>query len=330
MVKERDYWFDNAKFVLIAAVILGHCIDRLGVGPICLNANTTMSFFRMPMFIFISGYFSKKMEWPRFWGVISGILETYLIMSLLHIGYSLFNGVPFSIAQLIEPRWTLWYLLCIVFWRAIIQVCDRVKPIYLVSTSILIGVFSGFVPLYSIFSLQRVFSMAPFFMLGFFCRQEKLSIRGIKKLHPLLAIAFLILVYIFVSRLDFPMLSFLRGKYPYIYFKDYSLWLLPLVRLAVYVGSIVTSICVMRLIPEKKSWMSNEGINTLLYYLYHPFIIVGMQFGERFINLPSSLIAMLFYTVLIVFIIWLLIKIKFFRDLPRLFTKVFSWIVSRA
>ena len=330
MGKQRDYWFDNAKFILIVAVILGHCLTRLGEGNSCEVANDAMVFFRMPLFIFMSGYFSKKMEWHRFWGIMLGVLETYLIMSVLHIGYNMLDGDKFSIMQIIEPRWTLWYLLCIVFWRLTIQLCaGHISSWGMLVISIVVGIISGFVPLYSVLSLQRAFSMAPFFMLGYYCRCEELDLRFIKRLHPSVVVVAIVSLCIFVSKVVFPYTLFFSGRFPYYYFDSYPLWLTPIIRLIGYVVSVAISICIMRLIPEKQSWISSEGMNTLFYYIYHPFLIIGLCFVDRYIELPSSLIAVLIYTLAIVFIIWVLIKIPFFRDLPRLFTKLYTMLHSR-
>lgn len=64
--KKRDYLFDNIKFILIFLVVAVHLfgVVRSVTGPqegVDLFLAATCS-FHMPLFIFISGYFSKNLE----------------------------------------------------------------------------------------------------------------------------------------------------------------------------------------------------------------------------------------------------------------------------
>lgn len=60
-VKERDYFFDNYRFLLIFLVVVGHFIEPCFRNHPMLSILKGIIFsFHMPAFIFISGYFSKK------------------------------------------------------------------------------------------------------------------------------------------------------------------------------------------------------------------------------------------------------------------------------
>ena len=61
MKKERIYLWDNIKFILIFLVVLGHFADFHTATS--LNMRRLFFYiyiFHMPLFIFISGLFSKK------------------------------------------------------------------------------------------------------------------------------------------------------------------------------------------------------------------------------------------------------------------------------
>ena len=233
-------------------------------------------------------------------------------------------GNSFSLGLFIKPRWTLWYLLSLIFWRLAIQLLSGViSPFALVVLSFVLGVASGFVPFGAVLSLQRSFTFAPFFMIGFYCRQNNIDLHKVKRIHPLTSLAVLGIILFCVSRTDFPVVDFVRGKYPFSYFKNYSLWLLPLYRIGMYLVSMISIISVMALIPEKQSWISREGENTLFYYLYHSLVILALFTLGRF-SLPSSLVACLIYAAFVTVVIWGLIKIPFFKVLPKLFTHVIS------
>lgn len=59
--KKRDYFFDNAKFLLIMLVVLAHGISQLkSYSRIATMLWYIINTFHMPTFIFISGYFAKS------------------------------------------------------------------------------------------------------------------------------------------------------------------------------------------------------------------------------------------------------------------------------
>lgn len=60
MTRERDYFFDNLKAVLIYLVVLGHFLLPIrGANPL-VEVKRLIYVFHMPLFVFVSGYFAKK------------------------------------------------------------------------------------------------------------------------------------------------------------------------------------------------------------------------------------------------------------------------------
>ena len=60
MEKERDYFFDNLKAVLIFLVVLGHFLLPIHGKSVLVIIKRLIYVFHMPLFVFVSGYFSKK------------------------------------------------------------------------------------------------------------------------------------------------------------------------------------------------------------------------------------------------------------------------------
>ncbi len=60
-LKERDYFFDNARAILILFIVLGHMLQPYtSIGDKYLSALYLVIYsFHMPTFLFISGYFAK-------------------------------------------------------------------------------------------------------------------------------------------------------------------------------------------------------------------------------------------------------------------------------
>lgn len=58
-VKERSPLFDNIKIVLILLVVFGHALEEISLENEYGIIRACIYSFHMPVFIFISGYFSR-------------------------------------------------------------------------------------------------------------------------------------------------------------------------------------------------------------------------------------------------------------------------------
>lgn len=196
METQRDPFFDNVKILLMLLVVLGHVLP-ISSGKLSLATYEWIFSFHMPLFVFISGYFTKTGNNEKF---VQGILklgETYVVFTLIHVSISLFilgKGVNF-INVLLVPRWTLWYLLSLIWWRLILYITPfsiRNNHLLLVVISVVLCLVMGWVPIGPIFSFHRTFSFLPFFVLGYVAAQTG-TINRIK-MSPILAVALMILV----------------------------------------------------------------------------------------------------------------------------------------
>ena len=60
-LKERIYYWDNLKFILIAFVALGHFVEvQINDFSNFKGAFLFIYLFHMPLFVFITGFFLKK------------------------------------------------------------------------------------------------------------------------------------------------------------------------------------------------------------------------------------------------------------------------------
>lgn len=81
--KNRDYFFDNYKALLIVLVVVGHFIEPCYDNNVFLSGLKWMIFsFHMPAFIFISGYFSKREI--RFGKLVQKLVIPYFVYELIY------------------------------------------------------------------------------------------------------------------------------------------------------------------------------------------------------------------------------------------------------
>lgn len=186
MNTERDLRFDGLKFIMIFLVVLGH----LGYNDYGLGINGAIYAFHMPVFIFLSGYFTslsahnnhKQWQWLKktFLIYIFAQLTHFLLRVSLIYGESImqsksFNLSVFSWKVFVSPELALWYLICLIYWRiAIWKVFNKVNDITLLIFSIVLLVIGGIIPIDHNFAFQRALSFFPFFALGIVFKKRNL------------------------------------------------------------------------------------------------------------------------------------------------------------
>ena len=190
--KVRDDRIDSVKFWLIVLVIAAHVFMRkeFADSSACAVVWNWICIFAMPLFIFISGYFSRKKDLGSFLLSIWKLLEPLIIFQIIAL---LFYVDTLSIRKILTPWFMLWYLLSLIYWRIMLQLIPdkilRHKKIILFST-FCISILAGFLPFDRFLSAQRALSLMPFFFCGYYFRDKNLYLPDKYKL--------LCLVFLFV------------------------------------------------------------------------------------------------------------------------------------
>lgn len=120
MAKQRDPFWDTLKAILIVLVVLGHTGTALGEKWL-----SVIYAFHMPLFIFVSGYLSKRKPLNKNGGSIKRLIILYLVFDLAYIALDVVTGSGFSISRLLTPSFALWYILALIYWRVILQVLPQ-------------------------------------------------------------------------------------------------------------------------------------------------------------------------------------------------------------
>lgn len=84
---QREYLFDNYKVLLILLVVIGHFIEPSNdQNPFLYELKWGIVAFHMPAFIFISGYFSKRI--PSLKKMLCGLVIPYFVYEILYYFYT--------------------------------------------------------------------------------------------------------------------------------------------------------------------------------------------------------------------------------------------------
>lgn len=320
---KRDEYWDSLKFVLIFLVVLAHSIGSYRpIGGINQALYNFLITFLMPTFIFVSGMFSQMKDREKYKQGILRIMETYIVFQLIRaVTPMLLTGdiSPRSIASVIvSPRYTLWYLLSLIFWRLMVyfmpeKIINK-YPIWIILTCIFISLFGGFIPVGSEFSIQRTMTFLPFFFMGYYAKIIELK-KYIAKIPQLLAFAVLLSVFLIYFFILNKSLNFvLMGKATYWYKAEFSPYLLCLARGLFLFSATTMGVMVMRLVPTRPL-LSHWGRITLFIYIYHSFAIQALRLVIKHGYTPQNEWIYIIMPVVITMGLILLSHIKFFNIL---------------
>jgi fucose 4-O-acetylase-like acetyltransferase len=276
----RSLYFDNAKFILIFLVVFGHVISPLKSNDDFLFSLYLVIFlFHMPAFILISGYFSKGFNKKGYFlKTVKKILLPYLIFQVIYSIFYYLNGHESTLKfDLLQPHWTLWFLLSLFSWNLLLYVFARLKWVGLVIAAA-IGIGIGYFDhVGSYLSLSRTFVFFPYFLLGFLLEQKHLKL--VKKVKYSNVIGFVILLCtMLLVGTFFPKdgIPWLLGDTSY---ADMGVKELRdgLIRALQYVLTVIVIYGFLAIVPSNGFKMTVIGQRTLYIYLLHGFIIKTIQ-----------------------------------------------------
>lgn len=313
----RSNYFDNIKGVLIILVVLGHLLeDFLNLGFIKYLYVLIFS-FHIPLFVFCSGYFATNINLIK---IVKRLVFPYVVFQTLYFFFNRYllknTGVTYNFT---DPAWTLWYLLSFAFWGMLVQFIKKVD-IKIILMAFVIGLLVGFNnSIGSYLSLSRTFVFFPFFLLGFYCNKNKIDFDKFKKNKLLVAVVNLLSIliilglYIFLNKIDVMWLySFLSYQS-----LNYNL----IIRLGIYLVALILSAMIMIIIPNSKMYkITNIGINSMVVYLLHGFIIRSLERVFPY-EILSSNVKIISYLAITTIVIVLTLSSKY---VTAFFQKIFK------
>ncbi|HEX5489098.1 MAG TPA: acyltransferase family protein [Rhodanobacteraceae bacterium] len=264
---------DNARFVLIALVVVGHLIEQLvHTGPAADALYRWIYLFHMPAFVLISGALSSPvLTRRRLVRIVTGLLLPYVLFQTLYPAWDawLFGTGDWSQGYL-TPYWLLWYLLSLACWRVMLPVFARLK--YPLPIALAIALAAGAVSWIGYpFSLSRTLVFFPLFLLGFRLRAwrlQHLGETGMRKGLAILVLAGTAAGAWFLRDLD-PQWLYASVDYA-------TLGVTSLagagIRLGLLVASSACALSVLTLVPRRPRW-AGAGRRSIDAYLLHGFLV---------------------------------------------------------
>lgn len=275
MERERNDLFDNIKAVMLFLVALGHILDVFingGKNAVEYNTMKYIYLFHMPVFAFVSGYFSKNVNRSRE-NAVKKVLIPYLFFQILYVIVAAmmihwklvsFNSDVFNYSVIL-PSSAFYYLLALFIWKLL--AVDILKLRFPIAISFLLGILISLTK-YSDFhcGYGAVFSLLLFFVLGLKCDERIIErIRSIPKV-----IGIVILLLGIIPAVYFPYaIHSIRLNYADEGFSNLEgmAW-----RVVFYTVAILMGAAIINVMTDKRCFLSKIGKKSILVYAGSTFL----------------------------------------------------------
>lgn len=293
---ERIQKWDTLKFLMIFLMVLGHAAEFFVAGSQAMR-NLFMLIYtvHMPIFIFVSGLFSKKAVNEKRYDKIFGFLILYLVRKLLPYTYT-FSGAEYISINFFRESGVPWFMLAIFAFYLLTIALKNYSVGYISVLIVAFACFAGYdANINDFLSLSRIIVFYPFFYFGYcadikklenLCKNKKLKIAA-----AAVIIIFVAVVLIWGESIYWlkPLLS---GRTSYHVLEHSSKWGF-LLRLGYYAVSCAVGFAVIILVPSKTPFgiCAKLGQRTLAVYMFHYFAIyyIFEKFDcKTFLSSPSG------------------------------------------
>ncbi|MEU6536400.1 acyltransferase family protein [Streptomyces sp. NPDC047000] len=283
-VKARDAFFDNAKYLAILLVAMGHSWEPLKDDNRLLQSLYLVVYtFHMPAFIIISGYFSRSFDMrpDRLKRLVTGVVVPYIVFETAYPLFKRFVGdAPDQTISLLDPWYLTWFLCALFIWRLTAPLWKLVRaPLPL---ALAIAMIASATPeIGNDLDLQRVLQFLPFFVLGLSLKAEHFHrVRG--RATRILAVpvfAAAVAVGWWLAPGVDQAWTYRRGSAQEL---GAPWWAGPVVTLALFGCALLLTACFYAWVPRRTMWFTALGTGTLYAYLLHGFLIKGGIYGHWF------------------------------------------------
>ncbi|MFG2571358.1 acyltransferase family protein [Streptomyces sp. NPDC048481] len=281
---QRDAFFDNAKYLAIVLVALGHSWEPLkGDSRVLQAAYMLVYTFHMPAFIVVSGFFSRSFDGSpaRLKRLVTGVAVPYVVFES---AYPLFKRVvdhdPQAAITLLDPYYLTWFLCALFIWRLTTPIWKTLR--HPLPVALAIAMLASLTPRFGgDLDLQRVLQFLPYFVLGLCLRPE--HFRLVRRRSVRIAA-----VPVFALSLAFCWWAVSKVDTGWLYHRSAAQelgqpwWVGPLMQLALLGCSLLLTACFFSWVPGRRMWFTVLGAGTLYGYLLHGFLIKGADYRGWF------------------------------------------------
>ncbi|MBO2448461.1 acyltransferase family protein [Actinomadura barringtoniae] len=277
--KPRDPFFDNAKYLAILLVVIGHSLANLQSVPMAAGLYLFIYMFHMPLFIVITGYFSRNWSFSpgKARKLITNVGVPYVVFEFAYSIYDWLAGRNKLEISLLDPYFLTWFLLALFLWRLSTPVWQQIRwPVAVALGFSLLSYMSDLGPT---FDLHRVIGLLPFYVLGLMLKPEHFEV-----LKQPAARYVGIVVLLCGAAVAFMAKGHMNTDWVYWKNSHHGLGVNNVtgtaMRLAMFACAITLVAAFLTLVPRRRTWFTGLGATTLYAYLLHGFVTRLLQFTD--------------------------------------------------
>jgi len=300
--RERNSYWDSVKTILIFSVVLGHMGTTLEERVLSI-----IYAFHMPLFVFVSGFFTRKKDFGIYWAEVIRLLTIFIVFDLAYLLIDFISSNDITLNRMLTPSFGLWYIVSLVYWRSFIQFMPQAilkHSAIVIILSILLALLVGFVPISTQLSFQRTFVFFPFFILGYYAQTSNFITR-LRKVNKLVAFAVLVILCTIVY-------LFMPVFYANSTYGSAADCLLRLLQLAI---ASLEGIAILNIIPNNLGQFTDIGKYTLIIYLLHPVFIKALKIVCSYADWTIGTIGGIAIAFIITVVLYSMRNMKIFRHL---------------
>ncbi|WP_329262762.1 acyltransferase family protein [Actinoallomurus sp. NBC_01490] len=279
----RDPYFDNAKFLAVALVVVGHAWEPLrgaAVGGRVLGAGQSFIYaFHLPVFIVMCGYFSRGFSRSRnrTRKLVAAIVVPYVLFSAVYVVYTEFLAGRHMRWDPLEPYYLTWFLPALLAWRLSVPLWQQLRFPIAIGLAVAIWLFAGLVTLPSMLDAVQVLSFLPFFVLGLILGPRHFALLrrpAIRVAGALTLVAGAAAAYVLESSVDPEWVHWRRS------FAELGVGAPSGVGfrvLALGAAALLTA-AFLAVVPARRTWFSRLGAASMYAYLLHGFVTLFLSY----------------------------------------------------
>lgn len=281
--QQRNEVFDGFKFLLIALVAVGHFSESYRYSyTVVLGGYSVVYLFHMPLFILLSGYFSKHISLAKIGRTFVHTWQAYLLMALAAILL-----ITHDWGNLYEPKSSYWYLLSLMEWKIMYFLLKKTVG----KDGLILGLSFALVPVgmllinrdVEVLSVMRTICFFPFFVIGTMLSDAGLQkIRSHRLVLSVLTLLVFIAVYCLSSRYVHELLWHRRSAFQLSQEFGYTIGHVFWNTALIYIASLLVTISLLS-VSKLPHWMSRYGKYSLTFYVLQE---ISWDINKNFLGLP--------------------------------------------
>ncbi|MCO6003893.1 acyltransferase family protein [Actinoallomurus purpureus] len=318
---DRDPYFDNAKFLAVVLVVIGHAWEPLrgaDVGGRLLEAAQTFIYvFHLPAFIVMCGYFSRGFPTARARTrkLVATIVVPYVLFSVAYPLWAGFLSGSHVGWDPLEPYYLTWFLPALLLWRLSTPLWQQIR--HPVVIAVLISMLAGFVTLPSTLNAAQVLSFLPFFVLGLTLRPHHFAVlhrRAVRIAGAVVLVLGGLAAYLLALSVDPEWVHWRRS------FGQLGVGAPAGVgfRVVAMAAAVILTVAFLAVVPARRTWFTRLGAATMYAYLLHGFVTLFLGYQGWYFGLSG-------WQVVLVTVGCVILAVVLSGDMTR---RVFRWAVE--